>query len=162
VHILSWLAVTNRGVEALKHLAHGVALAAMLAVGAPILAQAQTRLPATNAPAATPVPIAPQNATAAPTTPRPKRHVGRTSRYVQVYPRDRDYYGEEYYYERGPASFEDYGAADELNRRQLQGGGWYRGAAGYPYAPYTSSAPYTTPAPYMPAYPAPPPYYRRY
>src|ERR1051325_2262508 len=130
----------------------------MLAVGAPILAEAQTRPPATNAPAATPVPIAPQNATAAPTTPRPKRHVGRTSRYVQVYPRDRDYYGEEYYYERGPASFEDYGAADELNRRQLQGGGWYRGAAGYPYAPSTSSAPYTTPAPYMPAYPAPPPY----
>ncbi len=81
---------------------------------------------------------------------------------MQVYPRDRDYYGEEYYYERGPASFEDYGAADELNRRQLQGGGWYRGAAGYPYAPYTSSAPYTTPAPYMPAYPAPPPYYRGY
>ena len=72
-----------------------------------------------------------RRARAAPSTPRPKRHVRRTRRYARSYPRyEEDYYREEYYGRGG--SPDDY-MADELNTRQLPSG-WYGGGAQYPMA----------------------------
>jgi len=68
----------------------------------------------------------------------------------------RPYYGvqdrDDYDYDRRARSPDDYGAADELNARQLRGA-WHGSTANNPYAADGPSPPY------MIAYPAPPPYY---
>ena len=145
----------------MKFLIRGAPFVAALVVSASAWAQAQTTPPATTAPAIklpaqsqAPTTTQSGSATTAPNTPRPKRQVRRTRRYVQHYPSyEEDYYREDYY---GRAGLPDDDMADELNSRQLQGG-WYGAGAPYPYAPY---APYAPSAPYMP-YPAPPTYYSR-